>query len=193
MTATPYPPAPPRKPPPSLWWFALPGVLFVGALATFIVLLIATVSNAHETEGWAAVDGREHVVTLGSQDTHTVLVDQRAANPNCSVTESDGTPIELRPFGASFTRSSGDGDFRAAWNFDNATGEVLIRCQPAGPGPTTRVMIGPEIELGAFVGGIFATVLIPMALGTFGLLALIILIVVRVTRTRPAGSPTYNR
>lgn len=167
----PLPPAAPvRRGRPSGWWFVLGGGLVVSAVAVGIGLFVWTISAFLSTDANIAADGAPHDVTVAS-DGDRMLWLEDGFGQRCEIVDrTTGESVVLGPVGGSFSRSDGSGDWHGAARFDPGTGSLRVTCDP-GEG---AVLIGPAPRIGAFLGGIFATVLIPLGLGAVGVLILIV-------------------
>jgi hypothetical protein len=76
---------------------------------------------------------------------------------------------QRRP-GGTISRDNGHGAAIAQSRFDPGSGRLELTCSRGGG----TVEIGPAKGFGHFVGGIFATILVPLGLGLLGALVLII-------------------
>lgn len=182
-------PVPPQQPPrrrrPRWWWFVVGGALVGTAIAVGIGLFVWTISAFLSTDATVDADGRSHEVSVGV-DGERMLWLEDGFGQSCEIVDrATGQPVALRPVGGEFTRSDGAGDFGGAARFDPGSGRLQVTCT----GSEGAVLIGPAPRIGAFVGGIFAMILIPLGLGTLGLLVLIVTGVLFVTgapRRQPA-------
>lgn len=177
---------PQRRRRPSGWWFVVGGGLVVAAVAVGIGLFVWTISAFLSTDATIDADGRPHEVSVGA-DGERMLWLEDGFDQRCEIVDrATGKPMVLRPVGGDFTRSDGSGDFGGAARFDPGSGQLRVTCE----GSDGTVLIGPAPRIGAFVGGVFAMILIPLALGMLGLLVLIVTGVLFTTgapRRRPAA------
>lgn len=169
--STPVPPTPaPRRRRPSGWWFVLGGGLLVAAVAAGIGLFVWTISGFLSTDATIPADGRPHRVTVSADQDRMLWVHEYDAADCLIVDAARGRDIALEPLGGSFTKSGGSGDWVGDGRFDPGSGELEVTCsESAGP-----AQIGPAPRIGSFVGGILATILVPLALGGLGLVILIV-------------------
>jgi hypothetical protein len=188
-----YPPGQPPLPPkrrPSGWWFVVGGGLIVLAVAVAIGLFIWTLSAFFETDATVAADGRSHVVTVGTDGQRMLWRDDDVFDPRCTILDIEtGTEVELRPVTSQFTKDFGEGEWTAAYRFDPGSGRLAVTCAAVrDPDDGGQVQIGPAPSIGAFVGGLIATIAIPSLLGLFGLAILIVTGILWSTRpARPKG------
>lgn len=169
-SASTAPPPPPRRRRPSGWWFVLGGALIVAAVASGVGLLLWTLSGFLSTDASVAADGRAHLVSVPTDQDRMLWVHEYDA-ADCSVLDTTtGEEVAYSSVGGSFTKSGGSGDWVADRRFDPGSGRLEVTCTEAG-GPAE---IGPAPRIGSFVGGIFATILVPLVLGMLGLLVLIV-------------------
>lgn len=154
--------------------------LLLAAAVTFGVLLWVTVSGTLGTDAEVPADGRSHEVVVPADEERTVFVDRDAGDPRCAFVDREtGAEVERTHHRGSFTRSTQDGDWRAAWTLEPSSGRLLVTC--TGEPGSAPVQIGPPVDTTRFVGGLAATILLPLALGGLGLVALIVLVVLFAT------------
>ena len=173
----------PGRPRPSGWWFVLGGGLLVAAVAVGIGLFVWTISGFLSTDATIPADGRPHTVTVSTDRDRMLWVHEYDAADCLIIDTASGREIALRSLGGSFTRSGGSGDWVGDGRFDPGSGRLEVACsESAGP-----AQIGPLPQLGSVVGGIFATILVPLALGGLGLVILVVAAVLFGT-----GAPRRN-
>ncbi len=188
-----YPPGTPPLPPkkrPSGWWFVVGGVLIAAAVAAAVGLFIWTISGLFQTDATVLVDGQSHAVEVPTDGDRMLWIDQTMTTPRCRVVDAaTDRKIPLRPVSGEFQRSNGSaGDWLGLWRFDPGSGRLEVTCIGALSRPTASVEIGPAPRIGTFVGGILATIFIPLFLGLAGLAILIvtgILFATRPARPKP--------
>ncbi|MBB6626568.1 hypothetical protein H5V45_04440 [Nocardioides sp. KIGAM211] len=164
------PPGPPRKPRPSGWWFVLGGALVVAAIAVGVTLVVLTLRGFLTTDATVSADDQPHTVSVGT-DRDRLLWATTGSTPQCTVVDrGTGREVATSSPGAAYTKSDGSGSWTGFARFDPGSGTLEVTCTAAGG----DVQIGPAPELGSFVGGIFATILVPLVLGLLGLLVLIV-------------------
>ena len=176
-------PAPAPKPRPSGWWFVAGGALLVAAVASLAVLLLWTVDSFGRVAATVEADGEPHPVTVPAGEEQMLW--DRADDPHrcLLVDREDGGVVVLESVTASYRRSGGSGEWAGDSRFDPGSGRLEVTCAAAG-GP---VQIGTAPDVPRFVGGLVATVLLPLALGLAGFLVLLvtgILWLVRPPRSR---------
>lgn len=186
MSTHPSPQASARRRP-SVWWFSLPVLLLVASALSFGLLLWGSVQSGLRTDAEVPLDGRPHEVSVPADEERTVFVARRDADPACRfVDAASGEELDLGAVSGTFTRSNGQDEWRALWTLAPSSGTVLATCEGEG---TTPVQLAPPVDVGRFVGGIMAAVLVPMALGGLALLSLVVLGVLFLTRRGPRVHP----
>lgn len=179
-----FPPPRPRRRRPSKWWFAVGTVLLVGAVAVGIGMFVWTLSNFLTTDATVSGDDQPHQVSL-PDDRERMLWGRDGLTPDCVIVDNrTSQPVTFSPVMGSFTRQDSSGDWVGISRFDPGSVDLTVTCTEAG-GP---VQIGRAIQVGSFVGGIFATILVPLLLGGLGVLVLIITTVLFATG-RPRDEP----
>lgn len=171
----------------------LGGVLVVTGIVVGIVLFVWTLRGFLDVDATVPADDRAHVVLLEPGE-QKVLWTHASEPEQCRVVDrATGEEVAYSPVDGSFTRSSGgEEEWTADRRFDSGSGQLEVTCAAAG-GP---VQIGPAPRIGRFVGSIFATILIPLGLGSIGLLVIIITGVLFATgdprRPRPPDPATFG-
>lgn len=178
----PYAAAPrPTKPRPSAWWFVLGGGLIVAAVAVGVALFAWALSGFLSTDGTVPADGQAHSITVGTDGDRMLW--GSAARQDCVVVDRAGdTPVQLRPVHGSFTRSDSRGSFVGFYRFSPGSGRLSVTCTPDEADGVGEVLIGPMPQVGSFVVGIIAGILVPLVLGLAGLALLIVTGVLFATR-----------
>lgn len=184
MTPSPYP-VPASKPRPSKWWFVVGGALLVAAVVVGVALFIWALSGFLRTDATVPADGRPHQVSVDT-DGDRFLWFQEYASGQCSIRDTTtGADVELRPVSGQYSRSSGDDNWVANSRFDPGSGDLEITCTSSG----ASVEIGPALKISGFIGGIFAAILLPMALAGAGLIVLLVTGVLYLTRPATPRQP----
>ena len=184
MTSSPYP-LPVSKPRPSKWWFVVGGALLVAAVVVGVSLFIWALSGFLRTDATVPADGRVHQVSVDTGGDRFLWF-QEDSSGQCSIRDTaTGAEVELRPVSGQYTRSSGDDNWVANSRFDPGTGDLEITCTGSGG----SVEIGPALKISGFIGGIFAAILLPMALAGAGLIVLLITGVLYLTRPATPRQP----
>ena len=176
------PPAPRQKYRPRARWFVvgvallvLAGVVFVGGL--FLVLRPLTQEDA--------------VITAGAGPTtldvpageERAIFNRDGERVDCSVTDSEGTSLELRPVSGDFTYN----EWTAEDRFDTGSGDVVVECASSIEDAEARV--GQVPSTGGFVVGLLVAILGPLVLGLAGLVVLVVTgILYAVRPARPDAS-----
>lgn len=171
-------PAPPKKPRPSAWWFLLPTLLVVAAVASVAIFGVMAF-RSFRFEGPVPVDGQTHTITLDNTDIHVLWAG--SPRPSCVVTDSTtGEELTLTATNGTFTRTTDNRPHDVAWlEFAPTSARVDITCTG---GDGTDVVVGTRPDVGRLVGGILGAILLPMGLGFLALVSLIVLIVLFAVR-----------
>ena len=168
--AAPLAPQPPRRRRPSGWWFVVGGGLILAGIAIGVGLFVWTVKGFVKTDATVRADGRPHIVLLEPEEQKMLWVHEYDA-ARCSIVDrATGDEVAYSPVSGSLTRSTGGDEWVGDRRFDSGSGQLEVTCNRSG-GPA---QIGPAPRVGAFVGGILAMILIPLALGGMGLVVLIV-------------------
>lgn len=167
----------PRRRRPSGWWWLLPAVLFTLAGVAAAVLLGRAFAPFLDAEGTVPVDGSEYTIRLTTLEQHLLLV----SNGSCTVTDPEsGSVLPLSEVGG--TSSSSSSHF---YHFTPTGYDVTISCSGD---PNEEALVAPDPG-NAFLTGLIAGILLPLALGGIALIVTIVLIVLFATgapRNRPA-------
>jgi hypothetical protein len=167
----PGPPLPPRRRRPSGWWFVLGGGLVVAAVAAGIGLLVWTISGFLSVDASVAADGQPHEVSVPTDGERFLWVRSGGERPSCAIVDLDsGRDVEQRRPDGSYNRDNGHGAATVQSRFAPGSGRLEVTCTRDGG----TVEIGPATGAARFVGGIFATILVPLGLGMLGLLVLVV-------------------
>lgn len=174
---SPYPP-PPKKPRPSAWWFLLPTLLVVAAIASVAIFGVMAFKS-FRFEGPVPVDGQAHTVDLDNTDIHVLWAG--SPRPSCVVTDSaTGEELTLSATNGTFTRTTNNRPDDVAWlEFTPTSDRVDVACTG---GNGADVIVGTRPDVGRLVGGILGAILLPMGLGFLALVSLIVLIVLFAVR-----------
>lgn len=165
------PPPRPRRRRPSGWWFALGGGLVVLAIAVGIGLFVWTLKGLLSTEATVpATGGLASVVLEDDLDRDRMLWFEDGRTQQCVIHDADtGDPVDARPVHGEFSRTDSRGSFHGMLRFDPGSGRLAFECTGGG-----HVLVSEAPRLGGFVGGIVATILLPLVLGGAGVLVLIV-------------------
>ncbi len=185
----PYPQYPPhsptpKRPRPSAWWFALPALLLLLAVAAFPLLILRAIDGLLDTDARFAADG-QHTITLADTQPRLIWA-ERGTSPRCGVTDGEtGRPLALSSPSGTLERTM-DGHAEVGWQrFDPISTTVVVTC--AGDG-SSSISVGPMPDVGGFVGTTLAAIAVPLVLGGLGLVSLIVLIILFAT-----GGPRNSR
>jgi hypothetical protein len=184
-----YPPGQPPLPAkkrPSGWWFVVGGALIVAAIAAGVGLFVWTLSGFLATDARIPADGRAHQVTVGTGEDRMLWL-ENGLPQECGIVDLEtGDPITLDPVAGSYERSDSHGSFRGVARLDPGSGDLEVTCRPAG-----TAVIGPAPKIGSFVGGLLATIFVPLLLGLSGLAVLIVTGILFASRpARPGAYPS---
>jgi hypothetical protein len=166
------------------------GGLVLAGIAIGVGLFVWTVAGFMKTDATVPADGRPHAVLLEPGEDKMLWVHEYDA-ARCSIVDrATGTEVDRSPVTGSFTRSTGRDEWVGDLRFDSGSGQLEVSCDRSG-GPA---QIGPAPRIGAFVGGIFAMILIPLTLGGIGLVVLIVTGVLFATGSprKPQPAPSYG-
>lgn len=180
-------PVPSRRRP-SGWWFALAAGLMVAGIVVGVLLVVQSVRAFTEVDTTIDPDGQVRVVSVATDRDRMVWV--RPGQPaSCTLVDTaTGEQIATRGLGATYTKSGGSGSWEGAGRFDPGSGDLEVTCDPSG-GP---LQIGPAPEIGSFVGGLAAGILLALLLGGGGFVLLVVLVILFATG-RPRDVPAPHR
>jgi hypothetical protein len=185
----PYPPSPPyapvpKRPRPSAWWFALPALLLLLAVAAFPLLILRAIDGLLDTDARFAAEG-QHTVTLADTGPRLIWAEQ-GTYPACVVTDAaTGDELALRTPSGTLERTM-NGHAEVGWQrFEPISTTVVVTC--AGDG-SSSISVGPMPDVGGFVGSTLAAIGVPLVLGGLGLISLIVLVILFAT-----GGPRNSR
>jgi hypothetical protein len=187
---------PPTKARPSAWWFALPAVMFVAAVAIVAVGLLTPVAAVFHTDAAVPIDGQLHAVALDGTADRTLWAPTQGIPEGTRCNVLDATTrqsIPLRLPDSTVERHRSGVDERAAYIFSPSSANLLVVCSGAQPGqvlpPDLYIEIGPAVGFrgaaGSLVGGI-VLVLLAAAI----LLVLVVLFATRGPRDAPTMPTT---
>ncbi|GAB2880679.1 hypothetical protein [Nocardioides pacificus] len=147
--------------------------LLVLAAVAGVGLFVWTLVGFTETDTAVPADGETHTVTVPSEGDRMLWYDESRVRPECIVEDAaTGESLTLRSPGGSFTRGDGSASWRAFHRFDPGSGELVVTCTSSAS--DAEVEIGPAPRVATLVGGILATLLVPVLLGGIGLIVLVI-------------------
>ena len=165
--------------------------MVVGAVVSFIGLLVWTLTGFMEVDARITADDTPQSVVVGTDGDRMLWADPDAPALDCVVVDAgSGEELQGREPSGSFTRSSNGREWEGVARYDAGSGRWEVTC-PAALG---EVEVGPSPAIGSFVGGIFATILVPLVLGGLGLVVLIVTGVLFATgrpRHQGAGQPGH--
>lgn len=144
------------------------------AIGAFVALFVWTLSGFLKTDATVEADGRPHQVSVPTDRDRMLWFDETVTYPDCQVVDlRSGEEIRLRSVSGDFRRSQGStGDLVGVHQFDPGSGQIEVTCDGAHVGAV--VEIGPAPAIGSFVGGLLATILVPLLLGGSGVVVLIV-------------------
>lgn len=203
----PVPPAP-RRPRPSLWWFTVGAGLLVLSVVAFVVLLLGTVHaltgtdralvTADGTPQQVSVEPGEQLMIWGTRTNRIGLrpdpdgqgLEQDLGGgrhaTSCTVVDTgSGRPVRLDPT-SGWGRQDEDGVWVGVARFDSGSGRLELTCTDAGD----QVQLATSPQVGRFLGGLAATLIVPLVLAGLGVVALLVTTVLVATGgpRRPAAS-----
>jgi hypothetical protein len=163
-----YGPAPVRKKyRPRARWFVVGGALIVLAIAVFVGALVLVLRPLAQEDAVVVADGRPVTVDVPAGEERALFT--RDLEPaDCTVTDADGAAVRLRSVSGDFTYN----EWTARQRFDTGAGDVVLDCTSDVAGAEVRVAQVPST--GAFVGGLVAAILGPIALGLAGFVILVV-------------------
>lgn len=172
-----YPPGPPpKKYRPSAWWFALGFGLLAGAGLFAVGMIIWLLAGFLDTDAIVRADAEPHQVSVGTDGDRMLWLEQ-GDETSCTIIDLEsGDAIKIRTVGGSYQRSDSNGDLEGLYKFSPGSGNLEVTCTGLGfhrGSDAPVVLIGPMPEIGSFVVGILAAVVVPGILGLAGVIALI--------------------
>ena len=138
------------------------------AIVAFVGLFAWTLTGFLDTDATIRADGDARTVELEGDERRMLWLED-GYEQTCEVTDDDGVAVDTRPVGGDFTRSDGSGDWTGSVTFDPPSATVGVTCDGEG-----SVILGPAPAIGSFVGGLLATILVPLLLGGLGVAVLIV-------------------
>lgn len=168
----------PLKPRPKALWFLGPAGCILVAVAVFAVGLLLTLRSATHVDATFAAQGQPEAVALSHPGKQMIMSNDLTTQ--CQVIGPTGHEVPVTDSVDSFTRSDSHGTFNKVGVFTTSSPSVSITCRGADPG--SMVEIGPSVDLGHFIGGVLATILLPMLFGGLGLIWLLVLTILFFTR-----------
>lgn len=175
----------PRRRRPRGWWWVVAVAMLLGGVAVGVLLVVQSVRAFTETDATIEADGQPRSVVVATDRDRMIWVrpDQAAS---CRIVDAaTGQEIAVEGLGSTtFTKSGGSGSWEGAGRFDPGSGDLEVTCEAGG----SPAQIGPAPELGSFVGGLAAGILLVALLGGGGLVLLIVLVVLHATG-RPRDVP----
>lgn len=167
------PPLAPRRPRPRRIWFFVGGGLVLVAVVTFVVLLVLLLSRSTRTDDVATLSPSGQPVSLDVEagEKRMLFTVEGQPAPGCTMTDADDEQVVLYPLGSSVTVGTDGTEWKGFATFTARTGQVELTCVDAVPGQQVRV--GAPLGAG-FVGGILATIFVPLILGGAGVAVLVV-------------------
>ncbi len=147
-------------------WFVVGGGLLVLAPIVFGAALFLTLRPLAQEDAVLAADGSPHQVELPRGEERGLFAEDLATS--CVVVDGSGAAVDLRPTGGDFTWN----EWTAVGRFSTADGDLTFTC--TGASAASQVRIGELPSTGGLLGGIAATILLPLLLGLTGLVVLIV-------------------
>lgn len=145
--------------------------MVVAAGVSFIGLLVWTLTGFMEVDARITADDTPQSVVVGTDGDRMLWADPDAPELDCAVVDTgSGEELRGRAPSGSFTRSSNGREWEGVARYDAGSGRWEVTC----PTALGEVEVGPSPAIGSFVGGIFATILVPLVLGGLGLVVLIV-------------------
>ncbi len=183
---TPPPPASTQRPRPRVAWFFVGGALLLLGVAAFVVLLVLTISRASHTDGVATLPGSGEPVRMQvtAGEKRMLFAPEGQPAPSCTVADAGGTDVAVDGVSANVTVGTGGRTWKGFGTFTSPTASIEISCADAPMGQQVRV--GEPLGAG-FVGGILATILVPLVVGGAGLLVLLVTTILWLTRPPRRG------
>lgn len=170
-------PARPHKPRPSAGWFVVGIALILGAAAAAVGLFVWTLSAFLQTDVEVVRDGEPHAVEVSTDGDLMLWAYLYETRPSCRVVDRvTSEEVELRRPGGEFRREDGGtaGGWVGIWRFDPGSGDLEVTCSAIDSNPPSKVEIGPAPRISSVVGGILATILVPLLLGLAGVAVLLV-------------------
>jgi hypothetical protein len=152
-------------------------LLVVVGVAAGVTIGVLTVFAFGKVDATVPNDGIPHLVTVGTHGERATWA-HPGQGARCTIVDtSTGNPLTTTPYAGSATKSTNGVKWQVFATFDaGRTGRLDVTCA-SDRGP---IQIGPAPKLTQFVGGIFATILIPLFLGGAGLAVLVVTTVLTV-------------
>jgi hypothetical protein len=167
------PPAPPRRPRPRAAWFFVGGALILLGVVAFVVLLLLTVSRASQTDDIATTGpaGQPVRLEVTPDEKRMLFAVEGEPTPRCTVLDADGRTVPVDGVTGTVTVDSDGTTWSGFGTFTAGTSEVTLTCPDAASGQQLRV--GAALGVG-FVGGLVATILVPLVLAGAGAAVLLV-------------------
>lgn len=175
-----YPPQPVAKRRPSWVWFLVGGVLMMAGAVLAVVVLATFGIDVDRDDALFTASGT-HDVIVPAHVRRGIFVVESDPNPQCNVTHTDGTRIDLEPPSSDYTYD----EWMVVLEFDTGDGRLRFQCHD-GADARIRIAMVPDRHDFVRVGILGAAV--PAALGGIGFLVVLVTGILWYTR-RP--SPAY--
>lgn len=169
-------------------WYVVPVVLWIAAVALFVVAVVAIAQVVNEgvdaTRNNASIDIPANGLTVYSTDRASTADCVLVGNGESRSLDSLNVTIEINVSGPSY--------YGLGVTPDSLSGGTY-RLQCSGLGPDTRLGLGPRVDVTALATRALWGIFLPMALGVIGLVVLIVLIVKRhSSRSRIKSAQSYE-
>lgn len=161
-----HPPAHPRYRP-RVRWFVIGGVLLLLAPVVFAGTLFTVLGPLFREDGVVPADGEAHVVEVAGGERRALFT-SGGATVDCSVVDGSGADLALSGVGGEFTVN----EWQAVATFPTGDGTLTLTCD--GAGPVGDVRVGELPSTAVLVGGLAVGILVPLVLGTLGLVVLVV-------------------
>jgi hypothetical protein len=180
------PPLTPGRPRPRRVWFFVGGGLVLVAVMTFVLLLVLLLSRSTRTDDVATLSTSGEPVSLDvvAGERRMLFAVEGQPAPRCTMTGADAEQVVLDPVGSSVTVGTDGTQWKGFATFTSRTDRVELTCDDAAPDQQVRV--GAPLGAG-FVGGILATIFVPLILGGGGVAMLVVTTIFWFTRAPRTG------
>jgi hypothetical protein len=146
------------------------GILVVLAPVIFAVSLFLTERPLDLTEAKFFADGVDYPLSVPAGEKQNIFAPSNVTDIDCKITDSAGKEVPLEPVLVDSTYSSGREEFTAIASFRSEDSELSIQCSELADSP---VRIGQAASLRRLLTGLTIGIVVPLIIGTAGLLILI--------------------
>lgn len=183
--APPPRPLPPAKPRPRALWFLGPVLLMVLGAALAIGAGVFFAKTLGATDDEVPLDGKPHNVSLSDSEDRLVWRATGSPVPTCTyLDDATGSELEWSTPSASYTRSFKGPEYSGFLVVAPTSDAMVVTCAAEDAPP---LQIGKKPDTGSTFGGFFGGLFGGLALGGVGLIWLIVLLVVFLTRPKRAA------